>query len=151
MPDVNLYDVEASADQDDPDGYHASYVRVGPLIGATALGATVYDLPPGQSVCPYHYEHPTEEWLFVLAGRPSLRHPEGEDELDPGDVVCFLEGPEGAHKVTNRTEEPVRIAILSTKPSVDVVFYPDSDKIAVSPPGKIFRAGDAVDYWTGEV
>ena len=39
---------------------------------------TVYELPPGQSICPYHYELGDEEWLIVLAGRPTLRTPEGE-------------------------------------------------------------------------
>ena len=56
----------------------------------------MYDLDPGESVCPYHYEHPEEEWLLVLAGRPTLRDPDGEHELAEGDLVCFLEGPDGA-------------------------------------------------------
>ena len=84
-------------------------------IGASKIGATVYDLPPGQSSFPYHYEYGCEEWLLVVEGRPTLRHPGGEDELEPGDLVCFPEGPEGAHKVTNETDETARIMILSTK------------------------------------
>lgn len=48
---------------------------------------SVYALPPGQAICPYHYENPEEEWLLVLDGRPTLRHPGGEDELQPWDVV----------------------------------------------------------------
>jgi uncharacterized cupin superfamily protein len=46
----------------------------GPQIGAAMLGGTIYDLPEGQSVCPYHYEYGNEEWLIVLDGRPTLRH-----------------------------------------------------------------------------
>jgi uncharacterized cupin superfamily protein len=148
---VNLSDVELAQDDDDPAGYETPYVRVGPLIGASALGASVYELRPGQSVCPYHYEHGNEEWLLVLAGRPTLRDPEGEHELDPGDVVLFPEGPDGAHKLTNRGAEPVRIAILSTKHDPSVSIYPDSDKVGVWPPGKLFRLADAVDYWDGEL
>ena len=52
--------------------------------------------------------------------------------------------------MTNKTEEPVRIAIFSTKNEPEVTIYPDSDKIGVWPTGKIFRLGDAVDYWEGE-
>ena len=63
--------------------------RFGPSIGAEQLGGSVYDLDPGESVCPYHYEHPEEEWLLVLAGRPTLRDPDGEHELAEGDLVCF--------------------------------------------------------------
>ena len=49
-------------------------------------------------------------------GEATLRDDENEEyELKQWDTVVFLEGPEGAHKVTNRTDEPVRIAIFSTK------------------------------------
>ena len=122
----------------------------GRCIGASRLGMSVYELPPGQSVCPYHYEYGDEEWLLVLEGRPAVRTPEGEEELEPGDVVCFPAGEEGAHKVTNRGEGRVLVAILSTKRDPAVVVYPDSGKVGIWPPGKLFRLADAVDYWDGE-
>jgi uncharacterized cupin superfamily protein len=147
---ANLFDVETRQDEGDPAGYETPYARVGPLIGGAALGASVYVLNEGQGVCPYHYEYGNEEWLLVLEGRPTLRHPEGENELEPGDVVCFAEGPEGAHKATNRGAETARIVIFSTKHDPSISVYPDSNKIGVWPPGKLFRAGDAVDYWEGE-
>ena len=68
-----------------------------------------------------------------------------------GRRICFLEGPEGAHKVTNRTQEPVRILMLSTKAKTAVAVYPDSNKVGVWPLGKLFRIDDAVDYWDGEL
>jgi uncharacterized cupin superfamily protein len=152
---VNLFDVPLEKDDDDPDGYHGSYARVGPLVGATALGLSVYMLPPGQSICPYHYEYPEEEWLVVLEGRPTLRHPEGEDELGPWDVVCFQSGPSGAHKVTNRTDDRVLVAMLSTKAKTAVAVYPDSGKVGVwSGDGDVsmlVRRESAVGYWDGEV
>ncbi len=76
--------------------------------------------------------------------------PEGEHELEEGDVVCFPEGPDGAHKVTNRTDELVRILMLSTKTETAVAVYPDSGKVGVWPLGKLFRLADAVDYYDGE-
>jgi uncharacterized cupin superfamily protein len=147
---INVYDIEATWDNDDPPGYGTGYVRIGKLLGASGLAATVYELPPGQSVCPYHWEQPCEEWLLVLDGRPTLRDPDGEHELAVGDFVCFPAGPDGAHKVTNRSDATARVLILSTKDDAAVVVYPDSDKIGVWPPGKLFRFGDAVDYWDGE-
>jgi uncharacterized cupin superfamily protein len=125
--------------------------RFGQALGAVQLGGSVYELDPGESVCPYHYEHPEEEWLLVLTGRPTLRDPDGEHELAEGDLVCFLEGPDGAHKVTNRTQQTVRILMLSTKATTSVAVYPDSNKVGVWPLGKLFRIEDAVDYWDGEV
>ena len=151
MSEVNLFAVDVTKDADDPDGYHTSYARVGPLVGATKLGLSVYELPPGQSICPYHYEVGFDEWLFVLSGQPTLRDPEGECELRVWDCVFFPDGPDGAHKVTNRTEETVRVAILSNKGDPGAAVYPDSDKVGMWPPGKLFRQSDAVDYWDGEV
>jgi uncharacterized cupin superfamily protein len=151
LSDVNLFDVVLNDNADDPAGYHAPYQRIGPLIGAEQLGLSVYELTPGQSVCPYHYEIGFEEWLIVLAGAPTLRTPEGEEELRPWDVAFFPDGEEGAHKVTNRTEQTVRVAILSNKTEPGVAVYPDSDKLGVWPQNKLFRLTDAVDYWDGEL
>jgi len=147
----NIYDAEPEGDESDPPGYRARMARFGPSIGAEQLGASVYDLDPGESVCPYHYEHPEEEWLLVLGGRPTLRDPEGEHELEEGDLVCFPEGPDGAHKVTNRSDAPVRILMLSTRAKTAVAVYPDSGKVGVWPLGKIFRIEDAVEYYDGEL
>ncbi|HEY3185553.1 MAG TPA: cupin domain-containing protein [Gaiellaceae bacterium] len=152
---ANLFEVELAKDDDDPPGYRPSYARVGLLIGASSLGLSVYELPPGESICPYHYEYPDEEWLIVLDGRPTLRHPEGEDKLEPWDTVVFPSGPQGAHKVTNRTDDRVRVALLSTKAKTAVTVYPDSSKVGVwSGDGEVsqlFRRGDAVDYFDGEL
>jgi len=149
-PTVNVWAVPLGADADDPEGYHATYAKLGPLIGSRHLRASVYELPPGESVCPYHYEN-DEEWLLVLGGHPSVRHPNGTDELEPGDVICFPSGPEGAHKVSNHSSATARVIILSTAIEPGVAVYPDSGKIGVWPPGKLFRLADAVDYWEGEL
>jgi uncharacterized cupin superfamily protein len=150
VSDVNLHDVSTEPMAGRPAGYEISIARVGGMIGASALGLSVYDVPPGQSTFPYHYELGREEWLLVLAGRPTLRDPDGEEELAPGDLVVFPEGEEGAHKVTNNTDEPVRIAMISNKDEPSVSFYPDSGKVGVWPAGKLFRLADEVDYFTGE-
>ena len=142
--------METKRDEGDPAGYETPYVRVGPLVGGSALGASVYVLNEGQSVCPYHWEAGDEEWLLVLEGRPQLRTPVGEEELEPGEVVCFPKGPEGAHKVTNHHPEAARIVIFSTKNEPGIAVYPDSNKVGVWPPGKLFRIDDAVGYWDGE-
>ena len=152
---ANLFDAERVPGPAGPPGYELSFARIGPLVGASALGMTVYELAAGQSICPYHYEYPGEEWLIVLEGEPSLRDPEGEHELAPGDIVCFPPGPAGAHKVTNRSDQHALVGMLSTKQRPAVAVYPDSDKLGVwaGDPGDvelIFPATAAVDYWHGE-
>ena len=71
----NVLETEVAHDLDDPEGYRGGGVRLGPLLGAAAIGTTLYELPQGQGVAPYHYEYGNEEWLLVLAGNPILATP----------------------------------------------------------------------------
>jgi uncharacterized cupin superfamily protein len=151
---VNLYGVALQTDSAQPAGYGRRMTSLGPDIGAERLGGSVYELDPGESASPYHYEGVEEEWLVVLTGTPVLRDPDGEYELAEGDVVCFPQGPGGGHKVTNRAETVVRILMLSTMPvnELSICVYPDSDKVGVWPwPGKRLRMAESVDYWDGEL
>ena len=103
---------------------------------------------------PYHYEHNNEEWLLVVAGTPTLRTPTGKQQLRPGDLVAFAEGPDGAHAVSNPSDDVARVLMLSTKRHPAVAVYPDSDKIAIwrlGSDGIIVKRSDATDYWEGEV
>jgi uncharacterized cupin superfamily protein len=34
---------------------------------------SVYDLPPGEAIGPYHFEWTDEEWLIALAGQVAIR------------------------------------------------------------------------------
>jgi uncharacterized cupin superfamily protein len=148
---VNVFEVEASFDEDDPAGYRAGLARLGPLLGAKLSGLSVYEVPSGESICPYHYEAGEEEWLLVLVGRATVRTPEGEQELGPWDCVFFPAGEDGAHKVTNTTGETVRVAMWSNRLEVATAVYPDAEKVGAWPPGKLFRLADAVDYYDGEL
>jgi uncharacterized cupin superfamily protein len=127
---------------------------VGRRLGANLLGGSLYELPPGEKTFPYHYEDGCEEWLIVVSGRPTLRRPDGERELAAGDVAIFPEGPSGAHQVINRTDEPCRVLILSSKASLAVAHYPDSGKVGIWGPGDdypiLVRREPQVDYWDDE-
>ena len=105
MASVNLNHVELDWRQDEP-GYSWQAAVLGPALGASRIGATLYELPPGQASSPYHYEYGCREWLLVLTGEITLRDPEGERALAAGDVVCFPEGPQGAHRVANHGQQP---------------------------------------------
>jgi uncharacterized cupin superfamily protein len=151
---VNFLNPELQKDDDDPPGFGARYDRFGPKIGAAQLGTTLYELPQGEAICPYHYEYPEEEWLLVVSGTPSVRHPEGEDVLEPGDIVCFPSGPEGAHQILNRAEEIARVLMFSTKQTPAVAVYPDSNKVAYftgnDADNRMLRMDPPLDYFDGE-
>ena len=150
----NVFDGELDLERDHP-GFSWRRAIVGDKIGAEKLGASIYELQPGERTFPYHYEYGAEEWLLVIEGRPTLRAADGEHELRAGDLVCFREGPDGAHQVRNDSGEPVRILIASTKSVPDAAVYPDSGKIGIwtgneADPPRLFRTESAVDYWDGE-
>ena len=154
MEVFNLYGDEWD-DEWGPEGFHRRTTRVGSKLEAAKLGATLYELPAGQKSWPYHYEYGNEEWLLVVAGTPTLRTAEGEHELSAGDVVCFAEGPGGAHQVINRSHTVARVLIMSTKGTPSVVVYPDSDKLAfwsgAPDDSLVVRRESKVDYWEGEI
>jgi uncharacterized cupin superfamily protein len=86
----------------------------------------VVELRPREASEPYHYVHGREEWLMVLAGTPTLRHPHGEEQLDAGDLLCLPEGPAGARRLLNRGESVVRALFLRTTTLPVNVHYPDT-------------------------
>lgn len=92
------------------------------------LGASVYELPPGGFVI-RHFHHAAEELLLVLRGRPTLWTPEGERELEEGDVVHFPNGPLGDRRVENRSGAPVRILVAGNRDSPEVAEYPDLGQV----------------------
>ena len=152
MQRFNVLSAELEPGDDRPEGFRRSAGRIGEAIGASRLAGRVYLLPPGEAVCPYHYEYGQEEWLVVVSGHPVVRTPAGEDELAPGDVVCFREGPDGAHTV-RAGEGEARVVIVSNRVVPNVAVYPDSDKIGIFDVGSdelMVRRGSGVDYWDGE-
>ena len=118
--------VNALALRAEPADGPGSRDELGPLLGADRLDGTVVDVDPGEGSEPYHYVYGREEWLLVLAGTPTLRHPQGEDQLEAGDLVCLPEGPAGAHRLLNRGESVVRALFLSTTGLPANVCYPDT-------------------------
>jgi uncharacterized cupin superfamily protein len=154
MEPFNLFNNETdlAPDGTEPPGYLCRAARLGPKLGASRLGMSVYDLPPGEAICPQNFEWTDEEWLIVVAGRPTLRTPEGERQLEPGDVACFPAGPSGAHQVRNNDETSARVAMLSTKNEFGIAVYPDSDKVGIwaGDAHYMLRRSDQLDYWEGE-
>jgi uncharacterized cupin superfamily protein len=154
MRRVSISDPAFTYDSEDPDGFRSGMFRFGKQLGAGQTGTTVYELPPGQAVCPYHYEYAEEEWALVLDGRPSVRTPEGTEQLQPLDVVFFPRGPEGAHQLRNDTDLPARVLMWSPIVYPAATAYPDSDKVGVWTGDRsedvMVQRSSAVDYFHGE-
>jgi uncharacterized cupin superfamily protein len=150
-----MFDASFEYDDGDPQGYRSGQARIGREAGGSENVVKLFELPPGEALCPYHYEY-VEEWLLVLDGSGvAVRTPEGEKQLASGDVVCFPPGPSGAHKVVNRGDDPAHVLMFSSAREPAVAVYPDSDKIGVwsgndADSFRFRRRDGSVDYWADE-
>ena len=118
---------EPSWDTDTSDWRRA---RLGDQLGSQHIGMSLYELAPGQQMV-FHYHLGNEEVLIALRGRPTLRTWVGEQELEEGEVVVFPRGELGAHGFANRSEEVVRVLLLSERNEPSVSVYPDTNEIGV--------------------
>ena len=125
----NLATIECEPRPQLPEGFRRNSTRLGAALGAARTGLSVYELPPGQAIGPYHFEDPDEEWLVVVSGTPTLRHPGGEEQLEPWDVVFFPAGPAVTHLVRNTSDSTARVAVFSSTSPAGAVVYPDSDMV----------------------
>jgi hypothetical protein len=111
---INLFDAESAGGR----------IDLAALAGSSDTAIYLYDIAPGASSSPYHYEY-VEEWLLVVAG-------EGRG-ADPG--------------------RPARTLLMSAVSAPAVSVYPDSGKVGVWPDERdewFFRTATAVDWADGE-
>lgn len=159
---VNLLANDEWSSVRDRPGWSMKRASLGQKLGGELLGASLFEVPPGSATYPYHYHYGDEELLIVLAGRPTLRGPDGERDLEPGDCAIFRRGPEGGHLLRNDGDEDVRLVIVSTRSDVELAVYPDSGKFSAwaghtrSEDGSplidtvAFLSDANVGYWEGE-
>jgi uncharacterized cupin superfamily protein len=154
---ANIYEPEWVDRVDAP--LRGRTASVGASAGAERLGATLYEIDPGQNGSPFHLHHANEEMIIVLSGRPTLRTLEGSRTLAPGDVVACPAGQAGAHQLQNQTEAAVRALVVSTMIYPELAEMLDSEKVLVisHPPGtpdRLFGAfprSARVDRLAGEL
>lgn len=146
MADPNVLDDAAGWDVDRL-GTRAR--RLGAAAGGRELGLQLFELEPGAATSPYHLHHGNEELLVVLEGRPSVRTPAGLRALEPGAVVAFPAGPEGAHRVVNRSDAPARVLLASTLRYPEVVEHPETGAtfaMTAAAEGHVFPAGTDIPF-----
>jgi uncharacterized cupin superfamily protein len=131
--------------------------RVGERAGAEYLGASVYELAPGDEMV-FHYHVQREELLIVLSGELSLRTASGWEQLPEGEVVAFPRGERGAHGYRNDSDQPVRVLMISEMTGGNISVYPDKNQIGIFDAGQrahrrfgaLFNVADAVADYGGK-
>jgi uncharacterized cupin superfamily protein len=155
---VNETDLEWT----DHEGTETAFRRkkLASAAGGEELGASLYELDPGDRPWPLHFHTGNEEAIYVLAGEGTLRRGEGRDDRDlvPGEYVALPADESGTHQVVNDSDGTLRYLMVSTMTAPDVLVYPEHDGVGVlagEPPGGdgersvegFWNRGDAVEYW----
>jgi uncharacterized cupin superfamily protein len=110
---ANVFHPEWDAERDEPP-FRWRRARLGRQAGSEDLGASLFELAPGDATFPLHVHHANEELIVVLGGRPTLRTLTGERVLEEGEVVACPAGRRGGHRIDNRGDSPARVLIVST-------------------------------------
>jgi len=107
-------------------------------------------LDEGKFSYPYHFHRNTEELFVIISGSAILRTPNDFKEVKQGDVIFMEMGNSGAHQLYNNKKDPFVYLDIRIKTDVDIVDYPDSNKVNILPYMDIFKLKDKVDYFEGE-
>jgi len=162
-PILNIDDIDLM-DFGSPGGkFKAKLGRMGPALGAEKLGAMLTIVEPGKVAFPFHVHHAIEEMFFIIEGTGEYRLGEAAYPIRKGDLLAApTGGPERAHQIINTGGATLKYLAFSTMEDVDIVEYPNSDKILASDRDRtqpmtaqprvrfISRKESAVDYFDGE-
>ncbi len=103
---------------------------MGDLFGLKNFGVNLTELAPGGQSALLHSHSRQDEFVYVLAGCPTLVTEEAEVPLAPGMCAGFAAGG-GAHHLVNRSGEPVLYLEIGDRLPGDSARYPQDDIQAV--------------------
>ncbi len=105
--------------------------KLGDCFGLTHFGVNLTQLASGAVSALAHHHAVQDEFIFVIAGHPTLILAEEEFELAPNSCVGFKAGAGAAHQLVNRTAEVVSYLEIGDRGGNDAVEYPNDDLKAV--------------------
>jgi uncharacterized cupin superfamily protein len=101
------------------------------------LGVNLSRLPPGRTMCPFHYHEREDEVFFILSGRGVLRYGDDVRELRAGDCVSCPAGTHVAHQIANPFDEDLTYLAIGPHDPNEVAVYPDSGKVMIRSLGHV--------------
>ncbi|MBL4721820.1 MAG: cupin domain-containing protein [Alphaproteobacteria bacterium] len=152
-PIVNINDVELR-DNGNSGRYATKRTRITDMIGMQKLACSLYTVAPGKTAFPYHAHANAEELCIILEGECTLRQDGIKYDVKAGDIIAAP--VTAAHQLVNTSDQELKYLCVASNESVDVVLYPDSNKIGAlasgfDEPVRYFaEQSAAVDYYKGE-
>lgn len=103
---------------------------LGNLFGLSNFGVNLTTLAPGGSSALRHAHTRQDEFIYILAGHPTLHTDAGLTRLSPGMCAGFKAGTGDAHRLLNETSEDVLYLEVGDRTAGDEASYPDDDLVA---------------------
>jgi uncharacterized cupin superfamily protein len=126
--------------------------QLGEVFQLSNFGVNLTTLAPGAQSALRHAHTRQDEFVYVLAGTPTLYTDQGKTLLAPGMCAGFKAGAGDAHHLVNETLEDVVYIEIGDRSAGDEAVYPDDDIKAALVAGKwtftrkngdLFPSGDA--------
>jgi uncharacterized cupin superfamily protein len=121
---------------------------LGTAAHSARSGINHVTIAPGSRSCPFHCHGAEEEMFVVLAGSGMLRLGEEQLGVREGHVVARPPATRVAHQFI-AGDSGLTMLAWGTRVPNDVVWYPDSNKVAFRGVGIRARV-EALEYWDGE-
>lgn len=103
---------------------------LGDLFALSSFGVNLTALAPGAVSALRHAHSRQDEFVYVLAGEPTLVTNDGEATLRPGMCAGFRASSGDAHMLVNRTNRDCQYLVVGDRIPGDNVSYPDDDIVA---------------------
>lgn len=100
---------------------------LGDVFGLANFGVNLTRLAPGAISALRHVHSAQDEFIYVIAGEPTLVTNAGETRLSPGMCAGFRAGNGDAHHVINRSAGDAIILEVGDRSPGDSAEYPDDD------------------------
>lgn len=121
--------------------------RVGNAAGLTNFGVNLVMLLPGSSSALRHWHEKQDEFVYVIAGTPTLITSAGEQPMTPGMMAGFPAATDNGHHLVNRSDAPVVYLEIGDRTPDDIAHYPDDDLVAHhAENGYVFTRKDGSSY-----
>ncbi|WP_321373225.1 cupin domain-containing protein [uncultured Draconibacterium sp.] len=116
----------------DRDGNQFTVKTIIPDEETAKCRANVVELEPGNYAYGYHYHEANEEVFYIISGTGVVRTKDGNREVKAGDVIGFPTGENGAHVVSNESENEKLVYLdFGTTTLPEIAHLPDFNKIMV--------------------
>lgn len=100
---------------------------LGDAFGLTDYGVNQVTLPPGTASSQRHWHSAEDEFVYILAGNPTLVTDRGRTPLRPGMCAGFPADSGDGHHLLNETDQVVSYLEVGSRRPDDDVEYSDID------------------------